>query len=97
MSYTITIAKAAEDDIRKAFLWYESQKEFLGNSFETHITSAIENILDNPLKFQIRYGNTRIFLLKKFPYGIHFNVNQNNILIIAVFHTSRDSGNWKNK
>jgi len=35
MTYSIDIAEAAEDDVRQAFLWYEEQKEDLGNTFET--------------------------------------------------------------
>jgi plasmid stabilization system protein ParE len=97
MSYKITIADAAEQDVRDAFLWNEEQKEDLGSSFEKHFSKAVDSIQDNPLKFQIRYNNTRVFFLKKFPYGIHFNVNNKNILIIAVFHTSQNPTNWKNR
>ncbi len=97
MSYSITIAEAAENDIREAFLWYENQKDSLGIRFEEHILKAVDNIQSNPLKTQVRYKNTRIFFLKKFPYGIHFRVDKAKkfILIVAAFHTSRDSKNWK--
>ena len=72
MSYSIEIADAAEDDIREAFLWYEDQKEDLGSLFENHTNKAIDSIQSNPLKTQIRYGNTRVSFLEKFPYGIHY-------------------------
>lgn len=97
MAYTLTIAKAAEDDIRQAFLWYEEQKEDLGRTFQKHVFKAVNSIRDNPLKVQIRYSETRVFFLKKFPFGIHFNVFGNEILIVAVFHTSIDPGNWRNR
>lgn len=97
MTYSISIAEVAENDIRQAFLWYEAQKDNLGSLFQSHITEAINSIRSNPLKTQIRYNRTRIFFLEKFPFGIHFRADeiQNTILIIAVFHTSRDSQNWK--
>jgi len=91
MTYSIRIAEAAENDIREASLYYEDQKDNLGNSFENHVNEAVDNILSNPLKTQIRYGNTRTFFLKKFPYGIHYQINESHILIVAVFHTSQDS------
>jgi len=96
MAYALVIAKAAEDDIRLAYLWYEEQKESLGRTFEKHIFKAVDSIRDNPLKMQVRYAATRVFFLKKFPYGIHYNVAGNVILIVAVFHTSLDPINWKN-
>jgi plasmid stabilization system protein ParE len=97
MAYSLAIAEAAEDDIRQAYLWYEEQKENLGSTFEKYIFKAVDSIRDNPLKIQVRYADTRVFFLKKFPFGIHFNVAGNDILIVAVFHTSLDPGFWKNR
>tara|TARA_R110002074_G_scaffold43285_1_gene112992 strand:+ start:582 stop:884 length:303 start_codon:yes stop_codon:yes gene_type:complete len=96
MPYSISIAEVAENDIRKAFLWYEEQKTNLGSLFGQHVSKAVESIQANPLKTQIRYANTRIFFLKKFPFGIHFRVNEtkNQVLIVAVFHTSKDAESW---
>lgn len=96
MPYSISIAEAAEGDIREAFLWYEDQKDNLGSLFENYVSKAVDSIQSNPLKTQIRYGNTRIFFLKKFPYGIHFRVDEveKSILIVAAFHTSKDSEKW---
>jgi len=97
MRYTLSIAEAAEDDLRYAFLWYEEQKEGLGLSFEKHISKAVASILDNPFKTQIRYGSTRVFFLKKFPFGIHFHIQEKTILIVAVFHMSQNPEKWKGR
>ena len=94
MTYSISIADAAENDIREAFLWYEDQKDNLGSTFENHVNKAVDSIQSNPFKTQIRYGNTRVFFLRKFPYGIHFQVDESHILIVAVFHTSKDPKKW---
>jgi len=94
MTYSIDIAEAAEDDVRKAFLWYEEQKEELGSTFENHFDTAVDSIQSNPLKTQTRYEDTKVFFLKKFPYGIHFQVKDSVILIVAVFHTSQDPEKW---
>lgn len=97
MTYKLSIAEAAEVDLRQAFLWYENQKENLGVAFEEYILNAINSIQSNPLKVQVRYGNTRVYFLKKFPYGIHFQVTENKILIVAVFHTSQSPELWMNR
>jgi plasmid stabilization system protein ParE len=94
MAYSVSIAEAAEDDIRQAYLWYEEQKESLGNTFEKHVSKAVDSIWSNPLKTPVRYVSTRVFYLKKFPFGIHFNVTGNNILTVAVFHTSLNPEKW---
>ncbi len=94
MTYSIDISEAAEADVRKIFLWYEEQKEYLGDAFENNFAKAVDSIQSNPLKTQIRYEFTRVFSLNKFPYGIHFQVNDTVILIVAVFHTSQDPEKW---
>ena len=96
-NYSLSISETAERDIRDAFLWYEDQKINLGLTFEKHISKIIQTIQKNPLKIQIRYNQTRVAFLKKFPYGVHFNVLENEILIVAVFHTSKSPQKWKER
>ncbi len=97
MTYSLHITKAAEEDVREAYLWYEGQKEGLGGIFEMHISEALGSIMVNPLKIQIRYGAVRVFFLTKFPYGVHFYTYDHTILILAVFHTSRATERWEER
>lgn len=94
MTYALYVTEAAENDIRDAFLWYTSHSEELGMRFRQHISIALEHIQKNPLKVQVRYHHMRVSFLKKFPYGIHFNINGNTILVVAVFHTSANPQKW---
>lgn len=94
MDYFISISEAAELDIREAFLWYEEQKDSLGLTFKKHISKTIQNIQSNPLKIQVRYNVTRVAYLRKFPFGVHFIVVENEIIVIAVFHTSQCPKKW---
>lgn len=97
MAYRVVITEAAENDVYEAYLWYEEQKEGLGDIFESHLSKTIAGIKEDPLKLQVRYNTIRICFLKKFPYGIHFNITDKIIIIMAVFHTSRDPGIWKKR
>ena len=97
MEDSLSMSEAAELDIRDAFLWYEDQKDSLGLTFEKHISKTIQNIQKNPLKIQIRYNQTRVAFLKKLPYGVHFNLIENEIIIVAVFHTSQSPKKWSKR
>lgn len=97
MNYSLLITEAAERDIRDAFLWYEDQSDNLGLTFETQISQTIDNIQKNPLKIQVRYNQTRVAFLKKFPYAVHFNIIGNEIIILAVFHTRQNPKKWRTK
>ena len=60
---------------------------------------TILSIHNNPFAFEIKYLNTRIAFTKKFPYGIHFYVNEieKTIVIIAILHTKQNIENIKNR
>jgi len=94
MKYALYISEAAELDIRDAFLWYTNHSDQLGHAFEEQIKLTLRHIQKNPLKVQIRYYQIRVAFLKKFPFGIHFNVTENIILVVAVFHTSANPRKW---
>jgi len=97
MDYVLSITEAAELDIKDAFIWYQEQNAHLSITFEKHLSKTIQNLPKNPLKIQIRYNKTRVVFLKKFPYGVHFNIQGNQIIIIAVFHTSQSPRKWESR
>ncbi len=72
MAYSVSISGAAETDVRDAFLWYEEQMPGLGEVFREHFTEALKRLNAAPLEIQVRYGDTRVLFLPKFPYGMHF-------------------------
>ena len=43
------------------------------------------------------YKNTRRALVRKFPFGIHYIIKNENIVILAIFHARRDPGEWKKR
>ncbi len=95
MEYTLIITEAAETDIISAFQWYEEQKGSLGADFKIQISKTIQAIQINPLKIQKRYNHIRVIFTKKFPYGIHYKISKNQIIILAIFHTSMNPKKWK--
>lgn len=48
---------------------------------------------------RIRYNEIRCKKIEKFPFLIHYTINEieKTILIFAVFHTSRNPEIWKNR
>ena len=79
--------------------WYEMQQKGLGKRFLNEIKEAFETICENPVGYQIRYNDCRIYFTKVFPYGIHYQyiVEKNEVRIKAVFHTSQNPQLWKGR
>jgi len=87
----------AKEDLAENSKWYENQQKGLGKRFLNEMKEAFEVICKNPVGFQIRYDDYRIYFTKTFPYGIHYQyiADKNEIHIKAVFHTSRSPQIWE--
>lgn len=97
MIFRLLISEDARLDLLEAILWYEDIQAGLGFDFEQSLTAAFTTINNNPLAFEQRYKQIRIYFLDRFPYGIHYLVEGTTIYIIAIFHTSRKPTNWNSR
>lgn len=94
MTYKFHILDAADRDIADAIEHYERVNKGLSIDFELCIEEGYADILNEPLGYQIRYRDIRIRFIRRFPYGIHYMVEDEQITVISVFHQSRSPRNW---
>ena len=80
----------AEVDIIEAAQWYESEKIGLGEQFIKAVDDKLLLIDDNPNLYQVRYKSARLALIKRFPFAIHYTIEQETVYILAVLSTSRN-------
>ncbi|WP_291152554.1 type II toxin-antitoxin system RelE/ParE family toxin [Flavobacterium sp. UBA7680] len=95
--YRLHFVKEALFDIEDIVLWYEEQRIGLSYDFELCLEAGIDSILRNPDLFQKKYKNIRMHFISRFPYGIHYRVEKNQIIVIGIFHTSRSPKNWSKR
>jgi hypothetical protein len=91
MNYKIVIIDEAKIDFRESFFWYKNINSKLAKRFHLSFKESLSIIKKNPFHFQIRYSDVRIIMLTTFPYLIHYSIHKNNIVIKAIYHSSRDS------
>lgn len=96
MTYTLVIDSRAIQDVQEAIDYYDNQQVGLGKRFEAVLNKSLLLLEKNPL-FRIRYDDVRCLPMKKYPYMVHFTVDESQqvVTVLALFHTSRDSKNWK--
>lgn len=97
--YKSIILPLAKEDIREAAKWYNKQQKGLGKRFTAEVRENVHFIRQNPKASNIRYKNVRTAVLNKFPFMIHFTIDDKNktVIVSAVLHTSRDTELWKNR
>jgi plasmid stabilization system protein ParE len=79
-------------DVLQAKEWYYEQKAGLELEFANAILVCINRILQTPEIYSIRYKTIRIAHPKRFPYHIHFYLDdaENCVVITAIVHNKRD-------
>ena len=90
MKYTLEIKEEAVQDMQEAYDYYEERKLGLGERFLDTLETYIERVQKHPLHYQIRRKPYREALIKDFPYLIIYEIEENNIIVYAIFST------WKN-
>ena len=79
-----------EDDVVDAITWYGDKRPGLGDEFLLEYLAGIRRIRDNPLLFSVAANGLRPCRLKRFSYIIHFYVDGNNVLVVALMGGGRD-------
>lgn len=80
-----------EDDVVDAVAWYDDKRAGLGNEFLLEYLAAIQRICDNPLLFAVAANGLRPCRVKRFSYIVHFDLDGNNILVVALMGGGRDN------
>lgn len=99
MNYKVNLLPEALLDIKEIIDWYNHAKRGLGKKFYQSLKSKLKTISANPLHFQLSFKESRSASIHKFPYQIHFKVEElaRVVIIFAITHTSRNPRIWKEK
>lgn len=94
MSLLITFHRAASAEFIEASTWYESKRTGLALEFMTEIDRCVSLASNHPLQYAIVRENIRRVVANRFPYSVYFRAEKHRIVVLAVFHASRDPAIW---
>ncbi len=97
MGFNIELTSIAEVEMWNAIDWYDDQREDLGKLFARAFQNAIQVLQKNPNTFPVGVGKKRKLPTKGFPYLIIYEVQENTVFVLGVFHTSRNPKSWKSR
>jgi toxin ParE1/3/4 len=89
--FTLAFHPLVIQDVEAIVLYYNQESEGLGQRFFDDFKTTYQLLRTNPF-YQIRYQDVRCVHLRKFPYMIHFSVNEIEGLVFvqAVIGTSQN-------
>ncbi len=93
--WRLDVSSEAELDIFEAALRYERERPDLGFRFEAQVNAVFTRLLDNPFLFAEIEEGARRALVRDFPYGVFFTMEDDLIAVLAVLHLHRHPDTWK--
>lgn len=97
MSLPLVIRRAASAEFHEAFDWYEQQRPGLGVEFAERVQAVFDSIAAMPEQHAIVYRDVRKALVKPYPYAIIYRIRNNQVVVLAVFHSKRNPSIWKSR
>jgi plasmid stabilization system protein ParE len=96
MKRGVVLRRIAAREYEEAIARYERERVGLGQEFRNVIEQYFRRIADKPEVFpKIRSDVRRAVVLRRFPFVIHFLAETERIVILSVFHTSRNPNQLK--
>ncbi len=94
---TFSLHPEAESEFLAAIEYYENRERGLGYDFSIEVLAAIQNIATYPTAWPVIEESARRCLVHRFPYGVIYSIEQNEIFILAVMHLRRRPDYWKSR
>jgi len=90
MIYPLYFLPEVEEDVRIGYSWYQAKSPGLGEEFLRVFYACAGEIAHNPLIYPQVHNEFRRRLLRRFPYALYFQVNDDQLIVFGVFHCARD-------
>jgi plasmid stabilization system protein ParE len=88
--YALQIREEAEEDIDSAVIWYLDHYPDRLQRFLAALDDCFRFIQEHPFTPAMIEENIRQFPLRSFPYFVVYSVLGREVLVVRVFHMSRD-------
>jgi len=89
---SVRLRPEAAADIRAAMAWYDARKPGLGAEFLNETDAVFARIAERPESYPAVHGETRRALMRRFPYAVYFDIDNEGALVMAVLHQRQDRG-----
>jgi plasmid stabilization system protein ParE len=90
----VVFLPAARADYRQALAWYQERSPRAAAGFEAAVEVALQRIADAPELWALCDDRHRFYILRRYPYSIVYRIEGEDVLVVAVAHSSRDESYW---
>jgi len=90
--FDVILSPSALSDLKTIRKWYNQRQAGLGRALINDVELTVSSIGQNPYFGSIKYKNIRTVSCSKFPYAIHYSIDETKgiVIIAAIFHLHRN-------
>ena len=90
MNTPVVFWDIALEEVEDAIRYYDKKQPGLGRRLVRAIERVTARISNNPLLHGVAFSDVRRAVVAGFPYCVYYIVEDSEVAILSVFHTSRD-------
>ncbi|MBV5307069.1 MAG: hypothetical protein J0652_10285 [Desulfobulbaceae bacterium] len=87
----------AVEEFNEAIEYYEDIESGLGFDFAIEIYSAVQRAVEFPKAWVIIDGEIRRTLVRRFPFGVLYSEEHEQIFVVAIMNFHRNPDYWKHR
>jgi plasmid stabilization system protein ParE len=97
VTYRLVIRPEAGAEVDEAARWYEERSQGLGQAFLDTFLEVTANVKRSPHLYASVLGEAHRALLHKFPYSVIYEIDGDEVVVLACFHERRDPKEWQRR
>lgn len=97
MSLPIRLLPEARAEFADAADWYDRQRPGIGVDFVARVRGVLDRVAADPQRHGVVHGDVRKAAMPGFPYIVLYREETGEVIVISVFHTSRDPSVWQSR
>jgi len=86
----IFFCSAAQEEYADALVWYAEHSYQIAEDFENAIENALKDISLDPERFPKCDPKHHFYLVRRFPFQIIYQHENDCLTVISITHTARD-------
>jgi hypothetical protein len=91
----VRFLSTAETELQEAIEFYEAAENGLGARSLAEVEAAVERVIRHPQAWAPVSPRTRRCRTSRFPYGLFYQVRNDEIPIVSVMDLRRDPKRWE--
>lgn len=97
MIYHLRMRGEVAGDLKQASNWYDERKAGLGADFLRECKFALDRVVKHPEHAASNPVGIRSNRIHRFPYVVHYWIEDNTVVVFAIMFGGRDDSAWQNR